>query len=515
MNLVRATVRVSGLTAAGYAVALAVQVVFARRFGAAGVTDAWFSAAVVPNFLAIVLFASLAKACVPVFVDRLGRGESAAWRTACGALNTTLVALLLGAAATTALARPIGRVLFPDLPPSSFELARLLLAVSIWAVPAVGASLVLTAWLQARRRFGRAAVAGLFPPAGTLLGLLLLPDRLPAGKEVACMAIGLAAGAWMQLGFLSFAIFRSNQATLGRSDPAVRRIFGKTGPLFVAAGLIALYPVIEKRFASGLSEGAIAWLGFGRRPLNLLLILLAVPAATTSYTAFSETAARGDLPSLRQKAWRTAAVCLLLLTPAALFFGVHAEEILRLIYERGRFAATDTAAAAAALRLLLPVTVFGTVGTILVHAFLARGKVGAPLLTALVGIVIYTALGAPVAGRWGFKGLALLQSGALGVTLLLILGLLLRDLGPPRGERVPRTLLDLGIAGGACFAVLFFSRDLLSIPGSGLLTRIVLLAALAAAAAAVYLGALSLLRNRHLAEVLRGLRRGGSGDRGR
>ncbi len=506
MSLGRSTARITLLNFCGYLVSLGVHIIFAGLFGARLSADAWFSAVAVPNFLTFALFASLSKACLPVFIAVREERKDQWFKVLSGIANLTFLSLGAVAAAVTLTSGPLTRLLVSDFDPDRLALTRSLLEIAIWAVPAAGTSLVLGSALQGLRRFAVPATAMLAQPIGLLLGLLLLKDQM----GVASMALGLVAGCWVQLLILLVATFRTGRYSPGFhvQDEGVRRILTVLPPLFLAAGTLAVYLLIEKRFACGITDpavGPVSWLDYGRRPANLLVMLFGTSLMITSYTSFAESAARNDRAELRSRAWRSSVILTMVFLPAAILLFVFAEEAIALVFERGRFGPEDTRSTAVVLRLLLPFKLLASAGRILNHAFLALRKVRVPVFAAAAGLLVYVSLGIPVRNAYGYQGLALLAGVGIGVTAVFTGVALLRLLGRPRNEDIAKSLLQMALAGAATATLLWFARDLIPPRGSPLILRGAVLATLSAVGIAVYLGVLAVFRNPHLAQVLRSL----------
>ena len=448
MSLARSTARITLLNFCGYVVSLGVHILFAGVFGARISADAWFAAVAVPNFLTFALFASLSKACMPVFVSvREERGDD--WfKVLSGVANLTFVGLGALAAMETLISEELTHLLVQDFGPARLALTRTHLEIRIWAVPAAGTSLVLGAALQGLRRFAVPATAMLAQPIGLLLGLVLFREKM----GVAAMAFGLVAGCWVQLLILLLAVFRAGRyrPKLSLYDEGMRRILALLPPLFLAAGIISAALLLERRFASGITDpevGPVSWLDYGRRPASLLVMLFGTSLVITAYTSFAESAARNDRQELRSSAWRSTIILALVILPGAILLFVFAEEVVSLAFERGRFGPEDSANTAAVLRLLLPFTLLAAAGRVLNHAFLALRQVRLPVFAAAAGLIVYASLGIPMRDAYGYRGLALLAGIAMTVTALSTGAALLFFLGRPRDEGIVKSLLQMTVAG--------------------------------------------------------------------
>ena len=508
MRLARSTLLLSVLTLGGQVVAFAVQVLFAGEFGAGWRADALFAATAVPTFLSMALFASLGRAALPAFVEERTTHGELAWRTVAGVTNSSFILLGALAGLVTVFSEPVSRLLFPDFEPRRFELARTLVEVSIWAVPPAGAATVLAALQQGRRRFSHPALSTLAQPLGMLAGFFLLKDEI----GVASLAVGLVAGTWVRLFILIPVFFRRGRwsPTLALDMPGTRRIHRLAPPLLLAAALLLLPDLLEKRFASGIqepAEGPVSWLNYGRRTLNFLQTLMVGPVLITSYTLFAESAAAGKLAELRTRAWRVTLSLFLLLLPAGIAVGFLAPEVMGVAFERGEFDAEDTRQAATALRLLVPFLFLGAVGRVLTQAYLARRKTLVPLLTAFAGVALYAGLGGPVADHYGYRGLAVLLGASAGLTSLLTAAFLVRSLGLPRGEGLLRSLAGILLAGAVAAGALALMAPIAGGRGQPIVLRLLMLAVSAGGAGVIYLGVLAVTKNALLGDVIRSLLR--------
>ncbi|MEX2159433.1 MAG: hypothetical protein WEB04_08525 [Dehalococcoidia bacterium] len=248
---------------------------------------------------------------------------------------------------------------------------EMFLAIGAFGLAGVGMGLLSIAAAQriADRQF--VFVAARVPLIrATILGAAFV---LPLG--IAAPAVGAVAAA----GVLVFAIWsRLELARWWRP-----RVSG----LAVAAGVLVLnaYPVIprlliERPLLGALGDGTLATLDFAEKTTVILGLAgyAIVGVATASLS--------GATSSYR----RRAAIVALLLTPAAIAMGVFAAPVVSLLFERGAFSASDSAAVTELTRLLAPSIPFVAALPLLVPGVQERGalKQGAALVAA--GLLAHT-----------------------------------------------------------------------------------------------------------------------------
>ena len=123
------------------------------------------------------------------------------------------------------------------------------------------------------------------------------------------------------------------------------------GTIGLAATQVNIF--VNTLLATSQGTGAVSWLTYAFRLMYLPIGLFGVSIATAVLPAVSRHAAVDDIAGDPRHACRAAlAMMLMLNVPATLGLVVLATPIVRLLFERGRFLPADTAATAAALRLL-------------------------------------------------------------------------------------------------------------------------------------------------------------------
>src|SRR5207237_10008073 len=129
-----------------------------------------------------------------------------------------------------------------------------------------------------------------------------------------------------------------------------------------------------------------AWLTYAFRLMYLPIGLFGVSIGTAVLPAVSRHAAAGDAAAMRRTISRGLALMLMLNLPATFGLIALATPIVQLLFERGRFLASDTAATAAAVRLYAVGLAGYSAVRIASPAFYAIGESRTPAIVS--GIVI-------------------------------------------------------------------------------------------------------------------------------
>jgi putative peptidoglycan lipid II flippase len=157
------------------------------------------------------------------------------------------------------------------------------------------------------------------------------------------------------------------------------------GPAIVGLAAVQFNIFLNSIFASH-EPGAVSWLNYAFRILYLPIGLFGVALGTIATSGLARRAAEGDMEGLRATLRDALSLLAFLTIPATLGLLVLAEPVVRLLYERGRFTAADTASTATALGYYGVGLVAYTGVKVLAPAFYALGSARVPLLGTVLAV---------------------------------------------------------------------------------------------------------------------------------
>jgi peptidoglycan biosynthesis protein MviN/MurJ (putative lipid II flippase) len=218
------------------------------------------------------------------------------------------------------------------------------------------------------------------------LSIATLVMAVPGGG-IAPLVWGTVAGAAFHL--LSLVTPPARRGELGAPRVALASphwpwFWQGFGIMLAGQALMSLTVVIDQFYAVGLGTGAIAMLGYANRVLSLILSLAAIAVSRATLPIFSQVQAQG-VGRLRAVARRWAGLLFALGVLAAAAGYVAAPWVVRLLFERGRFGAADTAAVAQVLRYGLPQMPFYFASMVLVSYALSQRRYGLVFCSGLIG----------------------------------------------------------------------------------------------------------------------------------
>jgi len=462
-QIAKAAGLVMALFVASRLLGLVRQMITGAMFGTSGELDAYLAAARIPEMIfLIVAGGALGSAFIPTFSGQLARGDTrGGWRLASAIVNLVLIVVTILAAVTAALAPALVRtIIAPGFSPSQQELTAELLRLMLVSPIIFGVSGVVMGALNAHQHFLLPALAPSLYNLSIILGAIILGPRM----GVRGLAVGVVAGSALHLLIQVPGLVRHGARytpVLELGNPSVREVGRLMAPRVVGTAIAQLNFVVNNSLASRMGEGAVSAINYAWMLMLLPQGVFAQAVGTAAFPTFSAQAARKDWDDLRDTLSATIRAVLFLSIPATAGLIALGRPLVALLFERGAFAASSTAAVTWAV-VLFAIGLVGHAGLeIVARAFYALHDtftpvwVGAVAVAINVGLSIVLSQAFALAGWPPHAGLALANSIATLVELGLLLGLMARRMQGLHGPKMLRSAVKSGVAAAAMAAVLW------------------------------------------------------------
>jgi putative peptidoglycan lipid II flippase len=247
----------------------------------------------------------------------------------------------------------------------------------------------------------------------------------------------------------------------------------------MAPGLFgtAIYQInvyVSRLFAFSIQEGEASLFFYANRLMELPIGVFAIAVATVIYPLLARHASERNHAAMATDYRRGVRLILLLNVPAAVGLALLSTPIVRLLYERGKFTADDTATMAPLLLLFALGMPFFAVTSLMTRAFYAMKDTVTPVKVAALSFVVNIGLGWWLKDVWGARGLVVASTAAvviqacvlqhlLGVSLPgMVFGELWRTLG-----KILLATLAMGavVSGGWRFVAAVYGADVIAVFG--------------------------------------------------
>lgn len=429
--------------------------VLAYLFGAGNAMDAFNVAFRIPN-LVRDLFAegAMSAAFVPTFTRRLTlRGKDDAWRLGSHVISALLVAtgtlsvvgIIFAGRLTMLFASDYARV------PGKLELTTELTRIMFPFLTLVAVAAAFMGMLNSLGRFFVPALSpAMFNVASIACAIALVPVMPFFGLEpIVAIAVGAIVGGLGQIA-LQWPALRAEgfryRPILDTRDAGLREVLILMGPGTIGLAAVQINLLVSTVLATGQGTGAVSWLNYAFRVMYLPIGLFGVSIATAAMPAISRHAARAELGGMRQTLSSGLRMMLMLNMPATIGLIALATPIVALLFERGVFTASDTAATAAALMFYAPGLIGYSAVKIAAPAFYALRDSRTPVMVSVVSMILNVLINISLVRVIGYRGLALGTALAAVLNASVLLLLLRRRLGGLDGMRVATAFVKITLA---------------------------------------------------------------------
>jgi putative peptidoglycan lipid II flippase len=479
---------------------LAREVIIGARFGTSAELDAYLAAFRVPDLLfQLIAGGALGSAFIPVFTGYLTKRDlRGAWRLFSAVANL-IVLVMTVAAIAAAIAAPelVHYVLAPGFSPAQQALTTSLMRWMLINTVIFGLSGLMMGVLNSFQHFLLPALAPVLYNLSIIAGAWFLAPSL----GVYGLVIGAVVGAALHLDAQLFGLWWYGvqyRPILDIGNPSVREVGRLMAPRVMGLAAVQLNFWINTLLASSLHSGSLSALNYAWLLMLLPQGIIAQGVATAAFPTFASLEARGLIGELRRTLSATLRAMLFIVIPAAVGLFVWRVPLIRMLLQRGEFTSTSTELTAYALAFYAPGLIGHSVVEIVARAFYALHDTRTPVMISIGSMLLNAALSLALRGPLGFGGLALANTIATTLEMILLAWLLTRRLHGLGWRSLAATVVRSTIA------ALIMALPLAWAIGHSAGTQAIIFGAVGLIAAAViYLAAAALMRMPELAAVRR------------
>ncbi len=451
------------------------EMLMAAVLGTNPVADAFIAAFQFPNtFRRLFAEGAFNAAFVPLFAKEIEAngidGAKCLSKEVFGVLFTSLLALTI----VMELSMPL-LVRFVIAPgfiddPQKYGLTVALTTIMFPYLICMSLGAMMAGMLNSLRRYFASSIAPVF------LNIILIAVLAYAWYEDMnvlevgyALAWGVLAAGIVQLAIVWIAVrhagvvvgFRRPRFTLN-----VKRLLCLAAPAAITGGITQINTLIGTAIASG-QDMAVASLGYADRIYQLPLGMVGVAVAIVLLPELSRALKSGNLIEAANMQNRSVEFTLFLTLPATAALLVMSEPIVRILYERGAFAASNSTSVVASI---LAIFGLGLPAFVLIKAFtpgfFAREDTRTPMYFATISVAVNISVALTLFPSMGAPGIAASSAIAGWINAAMLLGTLIwrghwdRDAGLIR--RGPRLVIAATIMAVCLWYAINFAEQWLS-----------------------------------------------------
>lgn len=423
MSVLKSTIKMALATFCSRILGLVREQVMAAYFGASGLTDAFLVAFRIPNLLRD-LFAegAFSAAFVPTFIE--ANQESAEKSRE---LMWSLFWLLFFLTGTICLgigvfASELVTIFAPSFvgDPEKFHITVVLTRIMAPFLTFVSLAALFMGALNSLKVFFLPSLAPAWFNVFSILSQLGLSGLLYKWgyHPIYSLGIGATLGGFVQAAVQFPTLLKKGYKPMWPKtfwSPRSKKIVKLIGPGLIGFAAAQVNLLVTTILATNSVVGAVSWLNYSFRLFQLPVGILSVSIGNSSLVYFSEAWKKKDYSGAKASLQSSYYLSFLTVMPALVILFCFSEEIVNIIFERGKFDRNSTVMTAEALRMYALGLPFYGLYKIWVPTFYALDRQKIPVIASLFSIAFNLILCLLLTPHYGFKILA------LGTTLSMVM----------------------------------------------------------------------------------------------
>lgn len=471
-KLIRSTGIIGFATTTSRILGFARDILFARLFGTNIYAQAFVVAFRLPNMLRdMVGEGATDAALVPILTEyRHTRSQEEYWEVARVILNLMLTVLVVLSVMGVVFAPLLVRIIAPGFirSPEKFATTVFLTRMVFPYILLLGMVAYSKGVLNSFHHFTAPAFAPVVLNITMILALLVLCPIIGVKGLIAGVLLGGIFEVLMQVRPLRKKGFRFD-GPFRLAHPIARRIGKLLLPRALGTAVYQLSVLVDTVLASLawiVGPGGVAALYYSNRLVQLPLAVFGISLATAALPKMSKEIASNDMTALKNTVSFSLRTVFTIMIPASVGLIVLADQIVRVLFQRGEFTAYSTAITQSALFFYaFGLSAYAGI-KILVSTYYSMGDTRTPVKTASVSLAVNLLLNLILMWPLKIGGLALATSIAATTNFVILYILLTRRIGDIGTSGIILSLVKI-CASGAIMGVFTFAAARFFLPVSG------------------------------------------------
>jgi len=316
----------------------------------------------------------------------------------------------------------------------TLQITGVLIAVLLPVVLFNGMAAFWSGLLYAEGRFGAASIVPVITPL-CVLGSLWVRWSTSASYA---LAIGTMIGAAVEAAIIAMWVSRARFILFARptlSNPMWRRLAGQFLPAAGGSLLMVGTTLVDQSFAARLPPGSVSTLAYGTKLGGVASSMLVVVFSTIALPTLARAAAAEDWVLLRRAFFGMAVIGLCVTVPMATALSGLSEGIIGLLFQRGKFSADATSAAAMVQVLYAWHLPFYVLGVVAMRALVAMRATSLVMVGGGINLLADLSVNVFAVPRMGIAGIGLATTVMYAVSCAFLCWAAMRRLGTVQSAR--------------------------------------------------------------------------------
>ena len=196
--------------------------------------------------------------------------------------------------------------------------------------------------LRQKKKFEITGLKSLFISVVGIISLLLFGRVEQKNADILSVAFVISMVLYCILVSISIRKYGKIRIHKPFVNPEIKRTFSMLLPLMASYGVGRLSLMVNKVVASTLAVGSVSVLTYAHALYKVVGAVFVSNLSTIVLTDFNNMCARNDLAAITTKMRRTISTMTLVLIPITIVTMLNSNEIVKIVFERGKFSSNST-----------------------------------------------------------------------------------------------------------------------------------------------------------------------------
>lgn len=419
-KIFKATFIVMAMTILSRVIGFARDILAAYHFGVEGSYDIYVASVAIPESVFMIVGLAISTTFIPMLSEiRYNKNSEEMFSFSNNIVNIlsliSIFIIILGLIFT----KEIVNVFVPNFTPDKKELTIFLTRITLFNIILLCINACFASILQVCEDFVIPALLGIFFNFPIIIYLLLFNDVSIVGLAIANV-IGNLLRVLVQIPSLYKNGYRI-KFYINIKDEKLKSMIILIIPVIIAAGANSINMLVDKSVASGLITGSMAALEYSQRIIQFANTAITTSLVSVVYPIMANKLNKGDKEGFLKYLSKSIVTICMFLVPIT--FGVMflSNDIVKVIYERGKFESNAVILTSMALfgyAIQLP---FAGVRDILNSSLFSMKKTKVTTINGVIGVVVNVILSITLSRFFGVLGISIATSvSAIIISILLL-----------------------------------------------------------------------------------------------
>lgn len=392
----------------------------AYHFGVEGSYDIYVASVAIPESVFMIVGLAISTTFIPMLSEiKHNKSKEEMFKFSNNVINILSIISIFITILGLIFTKEIVNIFVPNFSSEKMELTIFLTRITLFNVILLCINVCFLSILQVCEDFILPALLGIFFNLPIIIYLIFFKDVSVVGLAIANV-LGNLIRVLVQIPSLYKQGYRIN-LHINLKDEKLKSMLILIIPVIIGAGANSINMLVDKSIASGLSTGSMAALEYSQRLIQFVSTAITTSLVSVVYPIMANRLNEGDKEGFLKYLSKSIIIICLFLIPITLGIMFLSDDIIKVIYERGKFdsnAVVLTSMALLGYSIQLP---FTGIRDILNSSLFSMKKTKITTLNGIIGVVVNIVLSITLSKYFGVLGIAIATSISAFVISILLL----------------------------------------------------------------------------------------------